>query len=100
MVVETAPSQLESSQILPTTRQDSDPAPATEGQKETTDRSSSSIIPHILTIDNAHDVFEMMYDVRQKWRSIGGIFRLSQPTLENIDSENKNNDDKLHKVII
>ena len=141
--METKPSQLESSQILPTTHQDSDPAPTTEGHKETTDSNSASavahtltadntessqILPsthqdfdpaptteghekttdsssvpttaHILTVDDAHDVLEMMFGAREKWRRIGGVFRLSQSTLDNIESENKQNDDKLSNVII
>ena len=99
-MVKTEPSQLQFSQILPTTHQNSEPAPTTEGQKETTNSSSASAIAHTLTIDNAHKVFEMMYEAREKWRSIGGIFNLSQTTLKNIDSENKYNDDKLREVII
>ena len=90
----------ESSKILPTTHQDSELAPTTERHNETTDSSSASAIAHTLTIDNAHKVFEMMYEARDKWRSIGGIFNLSQATLKNIDSENKYNDDKLREVII
>ena len=97
VVTEIEPSQLESSQILPTTPQCSETASVIE---ETTDSSSIPGRAHILTIDNAHIVFEMMYDARRKWRSIGGIFHLSSPTLENIDSENQNNEDKLRKVII
>ncbi|CAI8006365.1 hypothetical protein GBAR_LOCUS4665 [Geodia barretti] len=42
----------------------------------------------------------MMYEAREKWRNIGGVFRLSESTLDNIDSENRNNDDKLRNVII
>ena len=53
-----------------------------------------------LTIDNTQYVFEMMYEAREKWRNIGGVFRLSESTLDNIDSENRNNDDKLRKIII
>ena len=143
VVVETEPSQLESSQILPTTHQDSEPAPTTEGHKETSDSSSASAVAHtltadntessqifhtthqdsdpaptaegskettdsssvpttahILTIDDAHDVLESMFGAREKWRRIGGVFRLSQSTLDNIESENKKNDDKLSNVII
>ena len=52
-----------------------------------------------LTIDNTQDVFEMMYDARKKWRNIGGFFRLSESTLNNINADNQNNDDKLRSVI-
>ena len=55
---------------------------------------------HTLMIDNTQDVFEIMYDARKKWRNIGGYFRVSESTLENIDEENQNNDVKLRKVII
>ena len=41
-----------------------------------------------------------MYEAREKWRNIGGVFHLSESTLKNIDSENRNNDDKLRNVII
>ena len=54
---------------------------------------------HTLTIDNSQDIFEMMYDAREKWRNIGGVFHLSQSTLNNINVENQNNDDKLRSVI-
>ena len=54
---------------------------------------------HTLTIDNTQDIFEMMYDAREKWRNIGGVFHLSQSTLNNINAENQNNDDKLRSVI-
>ena len=40
-----------------------------------------------------------MYEAREKWRNIGGVFHLSESTLDNIDYENRNNDDKLRKVI-
>ena len=100
VVVETEPSHLESSQILPTTHQDSEPAPTTGGHEETTNSSSASAVAHILTVDNAHDVLESMFGAREKWRRIGGVFRLSQSTLDNIESENKQNDDKLSNVII
>ena len=95
MVAETQQRLLGSSQILPTTHQDSDPA---KGQKETS--SSASARAHILTVDNAHDVLEIMFGAREKWRRIGGVFHLSQSTLDNIESENKKNDDKLSNVII
>ena len=52
-----------------------------------------------LTVDNTQDVFEMMYDAREKWRNIGGFFRLSESTLNNIDAELRKNDDKLRSVI-
>ena len=54
---------------------------------------------HTLTIDNTQDIFMMMYDAREKWRNIGGVFLLSQSTLNNINPENQNNDDKLRSVI-
>ena len=41
-----------------------------------------------------------MYSAREKWRSIGGIFGISESTLDNIDSENRSNEDKLRKIII
>ena len=64
--------------------------------------SSSSSLAGIetLTIDNTQKIFEIMYDARKKWRSIGGIFNVSESTLDNIDAENKHNDDKLRSVII
>ena len=100
VIAGTEQTQLESSQILPTTHQDSEPATNAQGHEDTAGSSSASARAHTLTIENAHDVFEMMYDAREKWRSIGGIFHLSQATLKNIDSENKYNDDKLREVII
>ena len=54
---------------------------------------------YTLKIDSTHDVLEMMYEARGKWRFIGGVFHLTEATLNNIDLENRNNDDKLRKVI-
>ena len=54
---------------------------------------------YTLKIDNTQDIFEMMYDAREKWRNIGGVFHLSQSTLKNINAENQTNDDKLRSVI-
>ena len=64
--------------------------------------SSSSTFAGIetLTIDNTQKIFEIMYDARKQWRSIGGIFNVSESTLDNIDAENKRNDGKLRSVII
>ena len=61
---------------------------------------STSRSMQTLTKDDAYDVLEMMFNARGKWRFIGGFFRLSQSTLDNIDAENKTNDEKLYKVII
>ena len=61
--------------------------------------SPETFTTHTLTIDNAQDVFEMMYDAREKWRNIGGFFRLLDSTLNNINADNQNNDDKLRSVI-
>ena len=100
VVTETEPSQLEPSQTPTTTHQDSDPAPTAGGSKETTDSSSVPTTAHILTVDDAHNVLESMFGAREKWRRIGGVFRLSQSTLDNIDAEYSHNDDKLSNVII
>ena len=90
----------ESSQILPSTHQDSEPTPTAEGSKEATDSSSVPTTAHTLTVDSAQVVLEMMYEAREKWRRIGGIFLLSQSTLDNIGAESVHNDDKLSNVII
>ena len=59
-----------------------------------------SAVTATLTMKDTHKVYEAMFDARDKWRSIGGIFHLSPSTLINIDADNKNNEDKLYKVII
>ena len=59
-----------------------------------------SVVTVTLTIKDTHEVYEAMFDARDKWRSIGGIFHLSPSTLINIDADNKNNEDKLYYVII
>ena len=61
---------------------------------------SDTSSPVTLTINNTQEVYESMYSAREKWRSIGGIFGISESTLDNIDSENRSNEDKLRKVII
>ncbi|CAI8052917.1 hypothetical protein GBAR_LOCUS28948, partial [Geodia barretti] len=99
-VVETEPGQLESTQAPPSVHQECETATNTARPNEPADDTSSPNTAYTLTIDNTQDVFEMMYEAREKWRNIGGVFRLSESTLKNIDSENRNNDDKLRKVII
>ncbi|CAI8007959.1 hypothetical protein GBAR_LOCUS5503, partial [Geodia barretti] len=96
-VVETEQSQLESSHTLP---QECETATNTTRLNETVKDTSAPKTLNPLTIDNTQDVFEKMYEAREKWRNIGGVFHLSESTLDNIDFENRNNDDKLRKVII
>ena len=59
-----------------------------------------SAVTATLTIKDTHKVNEAMFDARDKWRSIGGIFHLSPSTLRNIDADNRNNEDRLYNVII
>ena len=69
------------------------------GAAHTVTTDNADTTAYTLKIENTQDVFEMMYEAREKWRSIGGVFRLTEATLNNIDVENRNNDDKLRKVI-
>ena len=52
-----------------------------------------------LSIDNAYDVFEAMYEARDKWRNIGGAFRVPDSTLSCIAQEEDSADDRLYRVI-
>ena len=70
-----------------------------DGAAHTVTTDNVDTTAYTLKIDSTQDVLEMMYEAREKWRFIGGIFRLTEPTLNNIDLENRNNDDKLRKVI-
>ena len=100
---ETVGSQLETVQLPPGAHQECAATAATAEKAGPQDTASGSSVPattHTLTIKDTQNIYEMMFDAREKWRSIGGIFGLSESTLDNIDSENKNNDDKLRKVII
>ena len=99
-VVETEQSQLESTRAPPSVPQECETATNTARPNESADDTSAPTTVHILTIDNAQDVFEMMYEAREKWRNIGGAFRLTPSTLNNINLESPNNDDKLRNVII
>ena len=96
----TEQSQLESTQAPPSVPQECETATNTARPNESADDTSAPTTVHILTIDNAQDVFEMMYEAREKWRNIGGAFRLTPSTLNNINLESQNNDDKLRNVII
>ena len=96
----TEQSQLESTQAPPSVPQECETATNTARQNEPADNTSAPTTVHILTIDNAQDVFEMMYEAREKWRNIGRAFRLTPSTLNNINLESQNNDDKLRNVII
>ena len=64
------------------------------------DGTSYTSSPVTLTIKSTQKVYESMYSAREKWRSIGGIFGISESTLDNIDSENRSSEDKLRRVII
>ena len=52
-----------------------------------------------LTQDKVQDVFEAMFDAREKWRNIGGVFRLLDATLDDIRAEENGMDDRLSRVI-
>ena len=60
----------------------------------------STAIAIKLSSDDTQSVYEMMYKARDKWRSIGGIFGVSEDRLENIDIERRSNEEKLRRVII
>ena len=111
---------MESSQSPPSAQQECEPDANTARPEETADGVSSVVktktlsvdvttssvttnnvdtTAYTLKIDNTQDIFEMMYDAREKWRNFGGVFHLSQSTLNNINAENQNNDDKLRSVI-
>ena len=97
---ETEQSQLESTQAPPSVLQECETATNTARPNEPADDTPTPNTAYTLTIDNTQYVFEMMYEAREKWRNIGGVFLLSESTLDNIDSDNRNNDEKLRKVII
>ena len=70
-----------------------------DGAAHTVTTDNVDTTAYTLKIDSTQDVLEMMYEAREKWRFIGGVFHLTEPTLNNIDLENRSNDDKLRKVI-
>ena len=53
-----------------------------------------------LSIDNTYDIFEVMYEARDKWHNIGGIFHVPESTLQCIAVEETDNEGKLRRVII
>ena len=53
----------------------------------------------ILTTDSIQDVFEAMFEARDKWRNIGGTFRVPDSTLSCIAQEEDSADDRLRRVI-
>ena len=53
-----------------------------------------------LSVDNTYDILEAMYDARDKWRNIGGIFHVPESTLRCIALEEADNEGKLRRVII
>ena len=52
-----------------------------------------------LTINDLQEVFEEMYEARDKWRNIGGVFGVSESTLRCIGKEEHDEDGKLRRVI-
>ena len=52
-----------------------------------------------LSIDNAYDVFDAMCEARNRWRNIGGAFRVPDSTLSCIAQEENSAEDKLYRVI-
>ena len=52
-----------------------------------------------LSIDDAYDVFEAMYKACNRWRNIGGAFRVPDSTLSCIALEEDSAEDRLYRVI-
>ena len=50
-----------------------------------------------LSLENTQDVFEAMYEARDKWQNIGGVFRV--PSLSSIAQEESSSDGRLRRVI-
>ena len=48
---------------------------------------------------NTQNVFEEMYEARDKWQNIGGVFGLSNSTLTSIGGEESSTDGQLRRAI-
>ena len=53
-----------------------------------------------LSLENTQDVYEAMYDVREKWYNIGGIFRVPESTLLSMAAGSESDELKLRRVIV
>ena len=52
-----------------------------------------------LSLENTQDVFEAMYEASDKWKNIGGVFRVPDPSLSSIAQEESSSDGRLRRVI-
>ena len=48
---------------------------------------AENLTENFLSEEATQDVFEAMYEAREKWRNIGGVFRLLDATLDAIRAE-------------
>ena len=65
----------------------------------TASKKPSNALLLILTTDSIQDVFEAMFEARDKWRNIGGAFRVPDSTLSCIAQEEDSAEDRLRRVI-
>ena len=52
-----------------------------------------------LSINDLQKIFEALYEARDKWRNLGGVFGVSEATLRCIAKEEDDEDSKLRRVI-
>ena len=52
-----------------------------------------------LSIDDLQEVFEATFEARDKWRNLGGVVGVPEPTLRCIAKEEADEDGKLRRVI-
>ena len=73
----------------------------TEQKNASTDSSrSDNDVDQTLSLENTQDVYEAMYDVREKWYNIGGIFRVPESTLLSMAAGSESDELKLRRVIV
>ena len=73
---------------------------ASPGGGTTFDTGTLSMKADKLSVDNTFEIFEIMYEARNKWHNIGGVFRVPESTLQCIAVEETDNEGKLRRVII
>ena len=61
--------------------------------------SAHSVAAMPLSLEDTQDVFEAMYEARDKWQNIGGVFRVPDSSLSSIAQEESSSDRRLRRVI-
>ena len=75
------------------------PQPTLPVKPQPTLNPAHSVAAAPLSLKDTQDVFEAMYEARDKWKNIGGVFRVPDSSLSSIAQEESSSDGRLRRVI-